>query len=137
MDPKLAELNVNMCDKVYKVLAYLQARGWEPKIAEALRTKEQQQAKVDAGYSKTMHSKHLEGLAADIIDQRYGWSESCPKKFWIHLGMAAQKYGLRWGGTFGLLGTAKTMLKVLFAKGDSKTALRAKLGWDIAHIEWQ
>jgi LysM repeat protein len=100
-DPKLAELKPEFKSKVENVLKDLKAKGWQPKIAEGLRTLEQQKEKVQKGYSKTMNSAHLKGYGADIIDSRYGWSGPAAKldyKFWKDLGEAAKKQGLVWGG---------------------------------------
>lgn len=103
--------------KVRAVLRDLQGHGWKPLIAEGLRTLEQQRAKVQAGYSKTMNSKHLKqadgyGHAADIVDARYLWNDNsffyklfrCPTckvpGFRDHLGSSARAHNLRWGGTW-------------------------------------
>ncbi len=70
------------------------------------------------GHSKTMKSWHVpstmglladgksavdmvEGNAADIVDQRYGWSGPAVNagfQFWKDLGEVARKHGCRWGG---------------------------------------
>lgn len=89
--------------KVENVLRKLQAKGWQPKVAEGLRTVEQQKEKVQKGFSKTLKSKHLDGLAADIIDKRYGWGKEAANldfQFWKDLGQAATEESLTWGGNF-------------------------------------
>lgn len=89
--------------KVENILRKLQAKGWQPKVAEGLRTVEQQKEKVRKGYSKTLKSKHLDGLAADIIDKRYGWGKEAADtnfQFWKDLGECAKNEGVTWGGNF-------------------------------------
>jgi hypothetical protein len=101
-----------------KILHDLLAAGWQPKIVELKRTREQQAEKVKRGYSKTMKSWHVPstvgllpagrgqlqtvaGEAADIVDARYGWSgpaASTSFAFWNDLGRFAKKYGCVWGG---------------------------------------
>lgn len=116
---------------VQEILRDLTQLGWQPVVAEATRTREQQAEKVRKGYSKTMNSWHVpstqakfwetresysvvHGNAADIIDRRYGWAGPAANtgyKFWTDLGRAAKRRGLTWGGDWK----------------DFK---------DVAHIEW-
>ena len=86
---------------VERVLTTLESKGWKPRVAEGKRTAEEQAEKVRKGVSKTNDSKHLCGLAADIIDRRYGWEGLAADKdyqFWKDLGEAAKAEGLLWGG---------------------------------------
>ena len=100
------------------ILADLRALGWQPIVAEAVRTPEQQAVKVKDGHSKTMHSWHVpsttarlaetrnsysivRGAAADIVDRRYGWggpAKSLTFKFWTDLGRISKQHGCEWGG---------------------------------------
>jgi lysozyme len=94
-----------------EIMKGLRAKGWQPTIAEANRTQQEQAGKVAQGYSKTMNSKHLSGNAIDIIDKRYGWDEKHLDKikaFRNDLMSEVQKYpelssGGNWKG-FGELG---------------------------------
>lgn len=70
---------------VKEILEKLELKGWQPIVAEGLRTKEQQAEKVKLGYSTTMNSVHLSGLAADIVDKRYMWTISNVNQFWWDL----------------------------------------------------
>src|SRR5262245_51782364 len=101
-----------------KILGELQALGWEPRIAELRRTPRQQAVKVRQGYSKTKKSWHVDstigllpagggqmqvvqGNAADIVDNRYGWSGLGANpgfQFWEDLGRIAKEHGCEWGG---------------------------------------
>src|SRR6185295_5012023 len=87
---------LKQCHPVFKprleaILVGLRRKGWKPKIAELVRTSEQQKKKVATGVSKTLKSWHVpstigllangasavdvvHGNAADIVDERYGWS---------------------------------------------------------------
>jgi peptidoglycan LD-endopeptidase CwlK len=87
--------------KVKIILAGLEAKGWQPRVAEGCRTLDQQKEKVRLGYSKTLNSKHLRGLAVDIIDKRYGWHGPAAKlsfQFWKDYGTLCKAQGLTWGG---------------------------------------
>ena len=97
----LSGLEPDFRARVKRVLRRLEAKGWQPYVAEGRRTKAQQREKVRLGYSKTMRSKHLVGRAADIVDRRYGWGGPAVKwsfRFWRDLGQAARAEGLTWGG---------------------------------------
>lgn len=99
LDPMFAQ-------KVQQILFSLAEKGWQPRVAEGLRSIEQQQEKIDQGYSSLKdprHSKHVQGFAVDIIDSRYGWAGPASDlnfQFWNDLGEAVQKAGLVWGGNW-------------------------------------
>jgi len=92
--------------KVSQILQKLTEKGWKPRVAEGLRTIEQQQEKIDLNRSSLKdpnNSKHVQGLAVDIIDSRYGWSGKASDlnfQFWQDLGEAAQEVGCIWGGNW-------------------------------------
>lgn len=87
--------------KVSRVLDKMRAKGWQPRVSEGRRTIKEQREKLRRGVTKTMNSKHLCGIAADITDRRYGWGGRAANtnfKFWTDLGAAARGEGLGWGG---------------------------------------
>ncbi len=97
----LSGLQPDFRAKVERVLRRLQAKGWQPRVAEGRRTRAQQAEKVRRGYSRTMNSRHLTGRAADIVDRRWGWegpAADTNHRFWRDLGAAAKAEGLTWGG---------------------------------------
>ncbi len=97
----LSSLHPTLRAKVERVLRRLQAKGWQPYVAEGKRTRAEQAEKVRLGYSRTMNSRHLTGRAADIVDRRYGWGGRAANQnfqFWRDLGAAARAEGLTWGG---------------------------------------
>lgn len=90
---------------VLEILTKLEAMGYQAFVAEGRRTKAQQAEKVRLGYSKTMNSYHLSGMAADIVDKRYMWNISNVHKFWWDLYQVALntmvkhghlRYGIIW-----------------------------------------
>lgn len=88
--------------------------GWQPVIAEGLRTKAEQREKVRQGFSKTMNSRHLSGLAVDIIDRRWGWAGPCADKdhqFWIDLANVAEDLGLFSGRNWRMKDVAHVELR--------------------------
>ena len=101
-----------------RILAELKKGGWEPIVAQTIRTPRQQAEKVKRGVSWTMHSWHVpstmatlpytsssylevRGNAADVVDRRYGWEGPAHNHkfaFWLDLGRIAKQYGCEWGG---------------------------------------
>ena len=114
--------------QVQQVLSRLTEKGWQPKVAEGLRSIEQQQQKIDQGYSSLEHSrdsKHVQGLAVDIIDSRYGWAGPASDldfQFWHDLGQAAKEVGLTWGGDW------KTFKDVAHVEVGDKTTGETRAG---------
>lgn len=101
MQVSVCVLDPVFAKKVRLILAELEEMGWQPRIAEACRTLDQQKEKVRLGYSKTLRSKHLTGRAVDVIDRRFGWhgpASSLKFKFWTDYGTLCRKHGLVWGG---------------------------------------
>ena len=103
--------------KVQSILKHLKGKGWLPVVFHGDRTREEQEEKVKAGYSKTMNSFHVEGTsfsrnrngvhwelkgeAADIVDARYLWNGAAADRdfqFWKDLGAITNTLGLTWGG---------------------------------------
>lgn len=106
-EKKLQSLNPDFREKVKKVLAALEKRGFQPKIFYAWRSVAVQQELVRKGRSKVRFSFHNAQLpdgtpnayAADIVDKRWGWQDEAEAQgFWDALGEEAKKLGLVWGG---------------------------------------
>ena len=146
-DPKLAELTTdgNFRAKVAAILDDLASHGEDPKIFEAMRTREQQAEKVRLGYSKTMNSYHLKrgsdgkGKAADIADRKKGWNAS--KRFFMLLASSCWAHGVGSGILFGLNAKQRQNLKnailTLRQAGWPKShpAYETAIGWDGAHCQ--
>lgn len=120
--------------KVVQVLVALGSAGFQPFVASGVRSLAAQRELVKAGRSRTMKSAHLVGLAADIVDRRFGWAPPS-SLFWLMLGREALKRRLTWGGLFGLSQKQKTALSKALRAGDYETASSLPLGWDPAHVE--
>lgn len=105
-EAKIAKLKPEIQQKIRNVLIKLKKLGWQPIVAEGLRTIEEQKNKIKGGFSKVKNpsaSLHTQGLAADIVDQRYGWNgpaKDLKFKFWLDLGKIAAEEGLEWGGNW-------------------------------------
>ena len=101
----LKAIKPKLANKVMRIMAELERDGWQPIIAEGVRTKAQQAVKVRQGNSKTMKSKHLTGDAVDIVDKRYGWNGVAANlgyQFWRKYGeLCTNDSELRWGGDWG------------------------------------
>jgi hypothetical protein len=116
---------------VLEILTRLEAKGWQPIVAEGLRTVEQQREKVRLGYSQTMNSYHLTGMAADIVDKRYLWNIPLSHQYWkdqgeVVLELAKTNPGLRWGGVWAV-GKMQRFVDYLLGK--------TKYFVDVAHVE--
>ena len=90
-------------------------------ILEMYRSIETQRAYVARGVSKTMNSKHLDGLAVDLAfiediedDGKINWDAEKYRP----LGEYWESLGGRWGGRFG----------------DDPTTNKIE-GWDLGHFE--
>jgi hypothetical protein len=114
--------------KVEAVMMYLEDRGYDPHVpgGSGLRSSADQWAKFSAGVSRIrVGSPHQFGMAADIVDTRWGWGEfrespwlgrPAYENYWANLRIAVQNEGLVWGGNFGRMGVYN-------------------MGWDPAHVE--
>ena len=87
-----------------KLLCFADKQGTPVCILELYRSLETQKAYVARGVSKTLNSKHLEGLAVDLVfledlrdDGKMNYS---PEKY-LTLGQFWESIGGRWGGRFG------------------------------------
>jgi len=115
---------------VLEIMTRLETKGWKPQVIEGRRTLAQQKEKVKKGYSKTMRSYHLTGMAADICDVRYMWNIPLSHQYWKDQGaiveeLAKQNKGLQWGGTWGK--GYQRYLNYLLGK--------TKYFVDVAHVE--
>ncbi len=103
----------DLADVFRPVAMILLARLVEAKIpvliVDTLRTPAEHQANLAAGVSWTKHSKHLDGLAIDIVPysvfelhgmHKLQWSSTDP--VWQEIGLIGEKLGLRWGGRWAV-----------------------------------
>lgn len=97
--------------------------GFKIKIHELNRDIETQKKYVVEGKSKTMNSRHLDKLAADLVLVKDGMVITDGEVF-RPLGVYWESLGGRWGGRFGLENLPR-------AEQD------AKLGWDSPHFEFR
>jgi peptidoglycan L-alanyl-D-glutamate endopeptidase CwlK len=106
-EKKLASLNPEFRVKVSLLLKALAGRGFQPTVFYGWRSVEVQKRLFQEGKSKVLFSFHNaqkpdgtpNAYAADIIDQRYAWTERPETRtFWTALGEEARKLGLIWGG---------------------------------------
>jgi peptidoglycan L-alanyl-D-glutamate endopeptidase CwlK len=66
-------------------------------ITSSYRSTAEQRALVASGRSRTMHSKHLDGLAFDV--DMYRWNrDDVPAWVWDEIGPLGESLGLTWGG---------------------------------------
>jgi len=74
-------------------------------IVDTLRTPEEHQANLLRGVSWTQRSKHLDGLAIDVVPyslydahgpDKLNWDASAP--VWKKIGLIGERAGMRWGG---------------------------------------
>ena len=97
--------------------------GFDVKVQELNRTVETQKQYVAEGKSKTMNSRHLDKLAADIVlFLKDGGIASA--EHYRGLGEYWESLGGRWGGRFGL-------------ENEAKEVQDAKMGWDHPHFEFR
>ncbi|RYX80780.1 hypothetical protein EON83_27095 [bacterium] len=138
----LAKMSPTVRAKVAAVISDDEANGYKPIIDNAVwRSKAEQYALYKKGYSKVTFSFHnastpsgqADSLAADITDQRYGWTGLAPKRFWMVQARSARVHGLYSGAHFGLSSENKRKLDA--ALDARNFAYSGPLGWDVAHVE--
>jgi hypothetical protein len=88
---------------VAELLAFAERLKWNVALAECLRTEEQQEIYVKEGKSKTMNSRHLTGLAIDLVmwNDDGGVVTDSNDSRWKILGKHWEAQGGTWGGRFG------------------------------------
>lgn len=74
-------------------------------VSEGLRTRTEQERNVKAGVSETMHSRHLDGHAVDLVvlllpDKKITWAWPVYEKLAVEMKAAAErvKVPIVWGG---------------------------------------
>jgi hypothetical protein len=92
--PHLATLHSSLRGPLEEALSELRSQGWRARISRARRTKEEQREAFDAGYSKTLRSKHLCGKAADIMLHPHIFPE-VSHPFWDAKDRAVERRGLK------------------------------------------
>lgn len=103
--------------------------GLPVRFAEVTRTVEQQRANVEAGLSKTMNSRHLDKLAADLVIYKDGVAHTEGEVF-RPLGVFWESLGGRWGGRFHDPAAWR-------AKHGRDFDPATDLGWDTDHFEFE
>lgn len=106
-EKKLRSLKSEFRPKVQDLLSRLIIAGFKPKIFYGWRSVQVQEELYKKGRTKVRFSFHNVQLpdgtpnacAADIIDARFGWSDTADtRQFWDALGTEAKNLGLVWGG---------------------------------------
>ena len=131
----------NFKEKVRAILKNGIGHGYPFVIHGALRDREKQRQLVDAGFSRTMRSKHLPGRdgkarAADIVHEGLYWQAG--KEFWVMLGRLALTQGCDWGGLWGLDRRTRAKFRKFLtdrAKPFVPEMWHGPLGWDCAHVQ--
>ena len=139
----LKKMALPMRSKVRGVITDLEGHGYKPIIDNAVwRSKAEQLALYRKGYSKVTYSYHNvstkaggpDSLAADIIDQRYGWFRVTPRRYWMTQARSAWVHNLYSGSHFGLTKAQRRAFDAALSSPNF-TAYSGPLGWDPAHIE--
>lgn len=102
--------SLDSLDPVFRPLAFaLLARLTEERIpvfiVNTRRTEAEQVDAIARGVSWVKHSKHLDGLAIDVVpyhtylahgENKLNWNTTDP--IWLRIGQIGEQLGLRWGG---------------------------------------
>ncbi len=113
----LTEKRQDFAFMVYRLIKFAYDHGYKLALGETKRTVEQQKLYVEQGKSKTMDSKHLDGLAIDVSAWKDGKYLDKTEDY-KYLGLFWESIGGRWGGRFG-----------------DNPATEAIEGWDGGHFE--
>lgn len=118
----ITEQQCRFVTNLAKLVLWANEQGLKVKVCELNREIETQKAYVAQGKSKTMDSRHLDKLAADLaVLDKDGVVHSGGEIF-RPLGAYWESLGGRWGGRFGL-------------EKEPKAVQDVKLGWDSPHFE--
>lgn len=93
----LESLSPTIAPIAWQLINDMRAAGIPAWISSAVRTTGEQAALVARGASKTMRSRHVQGLAFDIDILGYGRNQ-LPRWWWLAVGQYAESLGLKWGG---------------------------------------
>lgn len=106
MSQALNDLDPTFRPLAVELLAKLTEAKLPVLIVETRRTPEQHAINLANGTSWTMHSKHLDGLAIDLVPyslytlapggDKLEWDNAAPA--WQTIGRIGKALGLRWGG---------------------------------------
>ena len=106
-----------------RLIVKINEAGFQVKIQELNRTIDTQRTYITQGVSKTMDSRHLDKLAADLVLFKDGVAIMGGEDY-RQFGVQWESLGGRWGGRFGL-------------EKESPEVQAAKLGWDVPHFEFR
>jgi len=95
IDRDLGKLTPGFRRRVERVLARMQARGFDAVVWEAWRSPERA-AKLAAKGTGIALSMHTLGIAVDIISRKNRWDAG--PEFWQALGEEYEREGIVWGG---------------------------------------
>ena len=157
---RLELMEPETASRVSKLLIWMYEQGFQALIhVHVWRSPELQYEKFIKGFSQVTWGFHCAmiggkpaSLAADIIEANDGYMDSkeyannnTDERFWIHLGHGAKKFGLRWGGYFGLSQDRRKQVAELVEKKTTVIGIKDGkeihfdrerfLGWDVAHVE--
>jgi peptidoglycan LD-endopeptidase CwlK len=105
MSRALNDLDIRFKPIAIELLARITEARIPVLIVDTLRTPAEHQVNLANGTSWTNHSKHLDGLAIDIVPyktydlhgpDKLQWDNSDP--VWQTIGKIGKSLGLRWGG---------------------------------------
>jgi hypothetical protein len=119
------DLNIRQCqftEAFGRLIVYAVEQGLTVKMREFDRTVEQQREFIKQGLSKTMDSRHLDGLAGHLYIMKDG--KMADKEAYRFLGERWEALGGRWGGRFGL-------------EDKPREVQDKEVGWDPAHFEFR
>ncbi len=105
------------------LILHAESLGFGVSVREVGRNIETQRKNVAEGRSKTLDSRHLDFLAADLVLYKDGRVITSGEEFRA-LGEYWESIGGRWGGRFGFEDQPKEVQSV-------------KLGWDSPHFEFR
>ena len=105
IETRLDGLQAEFKLKIEKLIERIKKEQLPIYVFETTRTKERQRELVKIGSSKTMKSKHIEGLAVDFVVKINGlwtWDTSYKDVLNIYkrFGELAVEEGLTWGGNW-------------------------------------
>lgn len=138
----LATCHPAFATRVEAILAWLEDRGFRPRIQQAWRSVDEQQQLYRAGRSKVQYGFHnvtgptgaKEALAVDVLDDDAPLAPG--RVYLLALAIAADTVGCDTGLAWGLPPRLQQTVREIVDAGDLAAAdALPKVGWDPCHVQ--
>ena len=138
---EIQQLYPTMRPKIQAIINDLEGQGYKPRIQEAYRNQQAQNAALLSGHSKVRNSFHgitgpggqPEALAVDLLNDQANVQQPS-QDYLLRLASSAQGHGLMTGAQWGLPDDQRKAIQTAVANRNfDQPGIR--LGWDPTHVQ--